>query len=117
MEKLRKYLPLHLSIAQFSLTGVFSKMASIQYNQGGLHAPLLYVFGFLMLLNCGIYALAWQRVIKRIDLSVAYAHRSVYLIWSQIWAILLFREVLTLKNVIGILILLTGVILVGRDDS
>lgn len=42
----------------------FSKLASIQYNKNGLHAPLLYVFLFLMIANCGIYAIAWQQVIK-----------------------------------------------------
>ena len=63
MKNFRNYLQLHLNILLFSLTSVFSKLASIQYNKNGLHAPLLYVFLFLMIANCGIYAIAWQQVL------------------------------------------------------
>ena len=58
MKNFRNYLQLHLNILLFSLTSVFSKLASIQYNRNGLHAPLLYVFLLLMIANCGIYAIA-----------------------------------------------------------
>mgnify|MGYP000829323144 FL=1 len=51
MKNFRNYLQLHLNILLFSLTSVFSKLASIQYNKNGLHAPLLYVFLFLSLIH------------------------------------------------------------------
>ena len=86
MNKAKDYIQLHLNILLFSLTSVFSKAASVQLNRGGIKNPLLYVFLFLMVANCGIYAIAWQKVIKKFSLSTAYANRSVYLIWSQIWA-------------------------------
>ena len=84
MKNFRNYLLLHLNILLFSLTSVFSKLASIQYNKNGLHAPLLYVFLFLMIANCGIYAIAWQQVIKNshcpppmpTKVSIFYGHRS-----------------------------------------
>ena len=66
--------------------------------------PLLYLFLFLMLLNCGIYAIAWQMVMKKFDLSTAYANKSVYLIWSQLWAVLIFKESLSISNIIGMLV-------------
>ena len=75
MKNFRNYLQLHLNILLFSLTSVFSKLASIQYNRNGLHAPLLYVFLLLMIANCGIYAIAWQQVIKKFSLSTAYANK------------------------------------------
>ena len=106
MKNFRNYLQLHLNILLFSLTSVFSKLASIQYNKNGLHAPLLYVFLFLMIANCGIYAIAWQQVIKKFSLSTAYANKSVYLLWSQIWAVAIFHEQLSVQNIIGILIVL-----------
>lgn len=68
-----------------------------------------------MVANCGIYAIAWQKVIKKFSLSTAYANRSVYLIWSQIWAVLIFMN-LTVKNIIGLLIVLVGVMVVQRYE-
>ena len=108
MTKIKDYIQLHLNILLFSLTSVFSKLASVYYNKEGLHSPLLYVFLFLMIANCGIYAIAWQQVIKKFSLSTAYANKSVYLLWSQVWAVIIFHENLSLQNIIGILIVLIG---------
>lgn len=116
MERVKKYLQLHLNILLFSLTGIFSKLASIQYNEHGLNGKLLYLFLFLMLANCGIYAIAWQKIIKKFELSTAYAHRSVYLIWSQIWAVLIFKESLSWNNIAGLLVVLIGVLVVQRYE-
>ncbi len=110
--KIRNYVFLHLSILVFSLTSVFMKMASNEFNKHGIYGIGLYIFLFLMLLNCFIYALVWQKVIKRFDLNVAYANKSVYLIWSQLWAVLIFHEVLTAENIIGLILVLAGVLVV-----
>ena len=50
----------------FSFTGVFAKAAANAYNAGGFTNPRLYLFVFLMLSVCVVYALAWQIVIKNI---------------------------------------------------
>ena len=112
MSKLKDYIQLHLNILLFSLTSVFSKAASVQYNKHGLSSPLL----LLMIANCGIYAIAWQQVIKKFSLSTAYANKSVYLLWSQIWAVLIFHENLSIQNIIGILVVLFGVWTVQRYE-
>ena len=116
MKNFRNYLQLHLNILLFSLTSVFSKAASVQLNRGGIKNPLLYVFLFLMVANCGIYAIAWQKVIKKFSFSTAYANKSVYLLWSQIWAVAIFHEQLSVQNIIGILIVLFGVWTVQRYE-
>lgn len=116
MNKTKNYIQLHLNILLFSLTSVFSKCASVQFNNGGLKNPLLYLFLFLMVANCGVYAIAWQKVIKKFSLSTAYANRSVYLIWSQIWAVVIFQESLSVKNIIGLLVVLVGVMVVQRYE-
>ena len=112
MERLKRFIPLHLTILLFSLTSVFSKAASVRYNAGGLKDPFLWLFLFLMMANCGVYALAWQKVIRRFDLNVAYANRTVYLIWAQVWAMLIFRESLCASNIVGLLIVIAGVLVV-----
>ena len=117
MGKIRDYIFLHLSVVLFSFTSVFSKSASNQFNEGGLGNPMLYVFVFLMFLDCLVYALCWQKVIKRFDLNIGYANRSVYLLWSQIWAVLFFGENLTPRNIIGLLVVLTGVVIVSLSGE
>lgn len=116
MGKMKNYIQLHLNILLFSLTSVFSKLASIEYNKNGLTGMMLYVFGFLMVANCGVYAIAWQQVIKKFSLSTAYANKSVYLLWSQIWAMIIFHENLSVQNIIGILVVLVGVWVVQRYE-
>lgn len=116
MSKIKDYIQLHLNILLFSLTSVFSKAASVQYNKHGLSSPQLYLFLFLMVANCGVYAIAWQQVIKKFSLSTAYANKSVYLLWSQIWAVVIFHENLSIQNIIGILVVLIGVWTVQRYE-
>ena len=116
MAKMKDYIQLHLNILLFSLTSVFSKMASMEYNKTGLKGIMLYVFCFLMIANCGIYEIAWQQVIKKFSLSTDYANKSVYLLWSQIWAVVIFHENLSVQNIIGILVVLIGVWMVQRYE-
>ncbi|MDO4338114.1 MAG: EamA family transporter [Eubacteriales bacterium] len=114
--KIKNYVFLHLSILLFSFTSVFTKMASNEFNKNGIYGIGLYVFLFLMLLNCFVYALVWQKVIKRFDLNVAYANKSVYLIWSQVWAVLIFHENLTAENIIGLILVFIGVLVVQEHE-
>ena len=104
------YIRLHLNILLFSFTTVFSKAASMQLNKEGLHAKWFYIFAFLMLLNCGIYALAWQQVIKKFELSVAYANKS-----GQLWAVAIFGEHLSLLNILGLVLVFVGVVVVSYE--
>lgn len=112
---IRKYGLLHFGVLLFSFTSVFAKMAANAYNAGGITDLKFLILCAVMILNCMVYAVFWQIVIKDIDLHVAYANRSVYLIWSQIWAVWFFAESLTLKNIIGLAVVLTGVIIVTMN--
>lgn len=116
MEKLKDYILLHLNIMLFSFTSVFSKLASQQFNKHGLFSAGMIGFSFLMFINCFVYAIAWQKVIKKFDLNVAYANRTVYLIWSQIWAVFIFHESLTVTNMIGLLVVFIGVLVVQKYE-
>ena len=113
MEKVKDYVFLHLCVMLFSFTSVFSKFASIQLNEGGITNPKLYLFVFLMLFDCFLYALCWQKIIKKFDLNIGFANRSVYLLWSQLWAVTVFGEHLTVRNMAGLLIVLAGVVVVS----
>lgn len=111
----RHILLLHFNILVFSFTGIFSKMAANNITANGLFDIYTFVFFGLMLLNCAIYAFFWQRNLKHFDMNVAYAHRSVYNIWSLLWAVLIFSEPLTLGNIIGTVLIIVGILVIQSE--
>ena len=65
----------------------------------------------------GIYALLWQQMIKKFELSVAYANRAMAILWSMIWAVLFFHDRITIRNIVGVAIVLVGIVLVNTDKE
>ena len=64
----------------------------------------------------GIYAILWQQIIKKFDLTIAYANRSMALLWSIVWAIIFFKENITINNIIGVIIVIVGTMIVNSED-
>lgn len=69
----------------------------------------LVIAGSMVVILLGVYAVLWQQVIKRFELSVAYANKAVTLFWALVWGILIFREEITVGKVIGILVVVIGI--------
>ncbi len=65
----------------------------------------------------GVYAILWQQMIKRFDLSVAYANRAMALLWAAIWAVVIFHNQITVKNIMGIALVIIGTILVNLEPG
>ena len=63
----------------------------------------------------GLYAICWQQVLKRIDLSMAYMFKGTSLIFVMIFACLFFEEQITINNVIGAAIIITGIVLYAKE--
>ena len=74
-----------------------------------------FLFYGLEIAILGVYAILWQQMIKRFDLSIAYANRAMALLWSALWAVLLFREGLGPKQVAGIVLVILGTVIVNTD--
>lgn len=100
------------AVILYSLAGVIGKFAS---RKAVFSAQFLLLF-IAEITILAVYALLWQQLIKRADLSIAYANRATTIFWSALWATLFFHEQLTLKNIIGILIIFVGVWVVNSDD-
>ena len=111
----RPLVGLHLSILLISFTGICSKSAANNAAMHGLFDMRTLLFLALMVLICGVYALLWQQNLKHFDVNVAYAHRSVYNIWSLLWAVLIFHERLTPGNLIGTLLIIAGVLVLQHE--
>lgn len=106
-------LALQLVVMIYTLSSVMAKLAS---GYDALSLPFLFFYGVEILI-LGIYAIAWQQIIKRCELSVAYANRSMAILWSLIWTVVFFHEVLTVKNIIGVLIVFAGTMIVNQSDE
>ena len=110
---IKNILVLQLVVVIYTLAGVAAKGAA---GYEVLSLPFIFFYG-VQIAILGIYAILWQQMIKRFDLSVAYANRAMAILWSLVWAVVFFHEKITLNNVIGIVIVLAGTMLVNADGE
>ena len=103
---------LQVVILIYTLSTVTAKFAS---NEEFLSIKFI-LFYSLEIFILGVYAILWQQIIKKFEISVAYANRAMSLLWSIVWAIVFFGEQITLKNVIGVIIVIIGTIIVNSDE-
>lgn len=104
---------LQMIVMIYTLSGVAAKYAAT----GSFLSARFILFYAVEIALLGVYAILWQQTIKRFDLSIAYANRSIALLWSMLWAILFFHEHISLKNLIGVLVVIIGTIIVNSDDK
>lgn len=94
----------------YTVSSVMSKLASA--SEEPIQFLLFFGLEFVIL---AVYAVLWQQMIKKFELSVAYANRSMAILWSMIWAVVFFHDQITLKNILGVLLVLLGTIIVNID--
>lgn len=94
----------------YACVGICTKMASMQPT--GSWPYLLWFGGAVAII--GAYAILWQQVLRRIELSTAYLFKGTTLIFTMLIAALLFGEAITVSNVVGSLIIVTGITLLAR---
>lgn len=103
---LKDFLILQAVVVIYTASSVLGKLAAVSAEgENG--------WGFLLLYGAeigvlGIYALLWQQVIRRVELSVAYANRAVALLWSLLWAVFLFGEKITAAQLAGVALVIIG---------
>ena len=100
----RNILFLCFAVAVYSASGFFSKMAS-RYDF--LSFPYLLCLGGVVLV-LGTYAILWQMALKEVPLNKAYLFRSLGVVYGLAIAFFVFRESITLCNLLG-----GGIVLVG----
>lgn len=111
MKKVKNVLLLQGVVIIYTISSVMSKLASS--NKESL-IKFLFFFGMEFVL-LGIYAILWQQMIKRFELSVAYANRSMSVLWSIVWAVIFFHDTITVKNIVGVILVIAGTIIINTD--
>lgn len=113
MANIKSYIMLQILLFVYSLSGVFSKLAS-QYKFLSLEFTLCYVIIIFLL---GIYAIVWQQIIKKMPLTNAYANKAISIVWGLIWGLLFFSENITIGKIIGCLLVIIGVVIFSLSDK
>ena len=63
----------------------------------------------------GAYAIGWQQILKRVELSTAYMFKGTSLIFIMLLAWMLFGEQITLNNILGACVIITGIALYAKE--
>lgn len=111
---MRGKLPIYLALLGANLVyaceSVFVKLASAQQQFS------LKYFLFLGCAVCvlGIYALVWQQIIKRIPIAEAYMFKGTALIFVLLISVLFLGESITVFNLIGAAMIVSGIVLYSR---
>ena len=113
MEKLKTIIKLQAVVIVYTFASIFSKLASGEK----FLSPKFIVFLCLEFLVLFGYALLWQQVIKKTELSVAYANREMYLLWSLLWAVVFFHNDVTPANIAGCLLVIAGTLIITGEDG
>lgn len=100
------------AVCLYTLSGICAKFAS-RYDFLSLGFILCYGAEIAIL---GVYAIIWQQIIKRVDISIAYANRAMAIFWSMLWAFLLFKEQITVQNLLGVLLIFAGIWVVNSSE-
>ena len=108
--KLSTYLVLHILLAAYSCSGIFSKLAA---KAEFLSINFFLYYGAIILI-LGVYAIAWQQIIKRLPLTTAFANKAVTIVWGIVWGALFFNESITAGKIIGALFVVAGVVLYAK---
>lgn len=101
---------LYFDFIVYSLVSVLAKFASTQENL--VMVGVLITGEFVLL---GIYAILWQQILKKFSLVMAMSNKGITVILGLIWSVLLFDEAVTLFNILGACIIMTGIWVVSSD--
>lgn len=104
---------LQIVIIIYSLASIAAKKASMVDSVLSPGFFLYYGAEFLVLV---VYAVLWQQVIKKFELSVAYANRAMAILWSMVWAVLLFHNEISIPNLFGVILIVIGTIIMNRGQ-
>ena len=113
LQWIKNILILQIVVVIYTLSSVVAKFATGKE----LFSFSYFLFYGLEIVILGVYAILWQQMIKKFDLSVAYASRAMALLWSAIWAVVLFHAKMDGKQLAGILLVVLGTVIVNTDNG
>lgn len=97
----------------YACVSLFTKYASQQeFMSWNYTVGLIGAIGVM-----GLYAVLWQQILKRMDLSLAYMFKGTSLIFVMLLAYILFGEQITWNNIVGAIIIISGIVLYAHSSQ
>lgn len=112
-KKINSLIILHIMLFIYSFCSVFSKIAG---ESEFLSTKFFICYG-ISLLILFLYTIAWQQILKKVPLIIAFLNKSITIIWSMIWGVIIFKESITFNMILGSIIVFIGVSLVVKSDE
>lgn len=112
-QKIKSYVELHILLFIYSMGAICSKYAA---QNEFLSLKFIFFYG-LVLADLALYAFVWQQIIKKLSLVTAYANKAITVIWGLLFGVLVFREKITVWNIIGAVIIIIGIYMVVKEDE
>ncbi|HBG66124.1 MAG TPA: hypothetical protein DDW78_06600 [Treponema sp.] len=113
MKRLPVFFVMYGAFFIYSLSGIFSKIASRQE----FLSPVYLLCLAAMLCIMALYALLWQKVLEQIPLSVAMSQKPLVLLLGFLWSFALFKETISIRGVAGIACILLGIAVIGKAGN
>lgn len=110
---LSQYVLISFALLFYSGSSLCIKLAS---NYPALSVPFVIYYGVSVLILMS-YAVLWQLILKRVDLSKAYAMKPLTMILSMLWGVFLFQESITWNMIVGAVIILFGIRLAVAENG
>lgn len=107
------FIIMHFGFLIYSLYSLLGKFAS-KYEFLSINFCIFYCTLIFILF---IYALLWQQVLKAFDLSIATANKSATIIWGMIWSYFFFNEQITIKKIIAVIIIISGIFVLSFSEK
>ena len=102
-----------------SLSLIIQSLSSVFIKYAGKYETLSkdFIFYYVLAVGClGVFAIMWQLLLELIPLTTAYLRKGILYILILIWSVILFKEHVTIQNIIGSIIIIAGISLHGMDE-
>ena len=98
---------------------VFESLSSsvLKFSKDYAFLSPMYLFWFAVAVGImGLYAIAWQLLLERVPLTTAYLRKGLTYVLIFIWARVFFHEEISVKQMIGMAIIIAGMIISMSGD-
>lgn len=111
--QIKNYVLLYSILFIYSLGSVFSKIAA---QQELLSLKFLLSYGMVLVIMF-VYAIFRQQILKKFDLTIAYANKAAVIVFGIVWGAVIFKEKISWNMIVGSVIIIIGIWMVAKDNE